>query len=197
MPNPPWMQLVEAEPKQQNDHPVLLAVSRMYGRKRLELLLKAVDVVRRAYPDVELRLVGSGLEWEKLQQLSAALDLKRNVTFLGSVADDAAFARQWRQADVFCHASSQETFGYVYLEALRLGKAIVAPAAASAPEVLGDAALLAEPDSFESLAAQIMRFLADDKLRADYGLRARERSLRFPYEGMIARYAAKLEELAR
>src|SRR5258708_7588315 len=115
---PTWMPLVNAEDRLENDHPILLAVGKMYPRKRLDILLEALALLRTTYPTIELRVVGDGLEWERLHQLADMLNLNEHVTWLSQIDDNAAFAREWRQADIFCHPSSQETFSYVYLEAM-------------------------------------------------------------------------------
>jgi glycosyltransferase involved in cell wall biosynthesis len=168
----PWMQYIDAEPHQPNDHPVILSVGKMYPRKRTNILLQAIAILRKKYPNVELRIAGDGLEWDRLHALADELQLGSNVTWLGYVADDQQMAREWRQADVFVHASNQETFGFVYLEAMQLGKPIVAAHAGAAPEVIGDAGLLAEPENPESLAAALDQMLSDPTLQAEYGAKA-------------------------
>lgn len=193
---PAWMRLVEAEPRTENDHPIILAVGKMYPRKRLELLLRAIPLLRGKYPTLEVRIVGNGLEWDRLHALADALGVNPHITWLSHITDDAAFAREWRQADVFCHPSSQESFGYVYLEAMRLGKAIVTTRSSAGPEVVGDAGLLVEPENPGALAAALDRFLSDPELRTRYGERARQRAARFTQEAMIDGYVQAIEAVA-
>src|SRR5579859_6184037 len=136
---PAWLPLVDSAPRVPNDHPVILSVGKMFPRKRIDVLLRALLLLLPRYPTLELRVVGDGLDWDRLHALAEQLDLNAHVRWLGHIENDADFAREWRQADIFCHPSSQETFGYVYLEAMTLGKAIVAVRAGAAPEVLDDA----------------------------------------------------------
>jgi glycosyltransferase involved in cell wall biosynthesis len=193
---PDWMPLVDAQPRTENDHPVILTVGKMYPRKRIDILLQAIVLLKLRYPTIELRIVGDGLEWERLHVLADQLNINANVTWLAHISDDAAFAREWRQADIFCHPSSQETFGFVYLEAMRLAKPIVAVRAGAAPEVLDDAAILAEPENPESLAQVLDRFLRDASLRQHYGQLARERARNFSHEKMIDGYVKLIEKVS-
>src|SRR5258707_4122975 len=146
MMQPAWLPLVDGSPRVENDHPVVLAVGKLYPRKRVNILLQAIALLCGAYPSIELRIVGDGLEWDRLHKVADDLNLGARVTWLAHIADDAEIAREWRQADIFCHPSRQETFGFVYLEAMTLGKPIVAGRAGAAPEVLNGAQLLAEPE---------------------------------------------------
>jgi glycosyltransferase involved in cell wall biosynthesis len=190
-----WLSLVDAEPRAQNDHPVILSVGKMYPRKRIDVLLRAMPTLIARYPTLELRVVGDGLEWDRLHALSAELGIDDHVTWLAYVADEPAFAREWRQADIFCHPSCQETFGYVYLEAMTVGKPIVAARAGAAPEVLGDAALLVEPESPQALADALNRFLENEALRQQYAQRARLRAPLYTQKRMIDGYASLIDEL--
>ena len=194
---PAWLPLVETQPRMENDHPVILAVGKLYPRKRVNILLQAIALLCGSYPDIELRIVGDGLEWDRLHKVADDLNLGTHVTWLAHIEDDAEFAREWRQADIFCHPSCQETFGFVYLEAMTLGKPIVAVRAGAAPEVLNDAALLAEPENPEALAAAIDQMLRDRALRERYSQLARERATLYTLDRMIDGYAAIIERLAK
>lgn len=192
---PAWMQFYAEFPRVVNDHPILLAVGKMFPRKRQDVLLRALALIRKQYPTVELRLVGDGIEWDRLHTLAAELDVEQAVTWLGSITDDHHMAHEWRQSDLFVHPSSQETFGYAYLEAMQLGKPIVAARAGAAPEVLGDAALLVEPGQPQALAAGISQLLDDDRQRLMYGQRALVQAKRFTIEAMVAGYSQLLKTI--
>jgi glycosyltransferase involved in cell wall biosynthesis len=184
---PRWLPLVEREQRQPNDHPIILSVGKMYPRKRTDILLRAVPLLLDKYPTLEVRIVGDGLMWDK-NQLAAELGIIDNVTFLGHVGGDADFAREWRQADVFCHPSSQETFGFVYLEAMTLGKPIVAVKAGAAPEVVNGSGRLAAPENPTALANELDFFLASESAREEYGGWAKIRAKRFTHDAMLDGY---------
>lgn len=192
---PSWLPLVNAEPRVTNDHPVILSVGKMYPRKRTDILLRAAALLLPKYPTLEVRIVGDGINWDRLHAVANELGIQKNVTWLGHVADDAQFAREWRQANIFCHPSSQETFGYVYLEAMKLGLPIVAVAAGAAPEVIADAGRLSEPENPVAVAADLDYFLQNEDARRVYGARARTRADYFTQKRMIDGYLAIIKRL--
>jgi alpha-1,3-rhamnosyl/mannosyltransferase len=69
-------------------------------------------------------------------------------------------------ATVLAYPSLDEGFGHPPLEAMRAGTPVVASTAGSLPEMLGDAALLPDPESVDALADALDRVLSDDATRA-------------------------------
>lgn len=192
---PDWVPLHDAEPAIPNDHPVILSIGKMYPRKRTDILLRATALLLPKYPTLEVRIVGNGIHWDSLHRVAEEVGVTGNVSWLGQIDDDAKFAREWRQADIFCHPSSQETFGFVYLEAMRVGKAIVAVSAGAAPEVLGGTARLAEPENPQALANELDYFLSNPTARAVYGAQAKARAGRYTVTQMIDGYEALIERV--
>jgi glycosyltransferase involved in cell wall biosynthesis len=190
-----WMRLAHKMERHENDHPILLAVGKMYPRKRLDILLNAMPALVGLHPNVELRIAGDGLEFDKMRALSQSLGIERNVTWLGHVADDVTFAREWVQADVFCHPSLQETFGFVYLEAMSLGKPIVASNAGAAPEVVGGCGLLVDEDDSVGFANALDRLLLDADLRRTLGACGRKRAAAYTQRRMIDGYVSLMDDL--
>lgn len=192
-----WLKLVNATPRLPNARPTVLSVGKMYPRKRTDLLLRAIPLLRGKYPTLDVRIVGDGLMWESLHTLADELDVNDNITWLSHVANDEAFAREWRQADVFCHPSLQESFGFVYVEAMTAGKPIVAMNATAAPEVVGDAGLLVEPENPKALADALDTFLSNPELAAQYGARGRVRAAYYTVDRMMDGYQAAIERVTQ
>ncbi|MDX2162138.1 MAG: glycosyltransferase family 4 protein [bacterium] len=188
-----WMRLAETMPRTPNDHPVILSVGKMYPRKRTDVLLRAMPHLLERHPSLELRIAGDGLMYSENLALAAQLGIADHVTFLGHVDDDMTFAHEWVQADVFVHPSSQETFGFVYLEAMRLGKPVVAVRAGAAPEVVDGSGRLAEPENPAALAAEIDFFLTHERARETYGRWAQTRARHFTHSAMIDGYEQAIE----
>ena len=150
----------------------VLSVCRFYPRKRLDVLLRAASLLRDRIPELEIRIVGNGPEFNKLHQLCADLHLESTVRWLGDVSM-SVLASEYNRAHVFCLPSVQEGFGIVFLEAMAAGKPIVAARAAAVPEVVRNG-ILVEPENPEALAEGITRLHRDPDLRdslASSGLR--------------------------
>ena len=79
--------------------------------------------------------------------------------------DDATLAGYYKNASLFVYPSLYEGFGIPPLEAMHYGCPVVCSNAGSIPEVVGNAALLFDPYSVESIRDNIISILYDDKLR--------------------------------
>lgn len=95
--------------------PFVLFVGRLAKQKGLEYLIEAA----RDIPETNFLIVGKGEEEKKLKSIAPA-----NVKFLGFVPDKKLIDL-YSRALVFCLPSVGETFGFVQLEAMASGCAIV------------------------------------------------------------------------
>jgi glycosyltransferase involved in cell wall biosynthesis len=143
----------------------VLCVCRFYPRKRVHLLLGAAAQVRDRIPELELRIVGGGIEAAALRKLARELRLEPVVRWLGD-ASESQLATEYRQADLFCLPSVQEGFGIVLLEAMAAGTPILATRSAAVPEVAPHAVLV-EPNRAEALAEGLIRLHRDEALRKE------------------------------
>ena len=163
-----------------SERPTVLCVARMYRRKRIEDLLTAALRLRDGVPRVQVRVVGSGPEHERLLRLHTELGLGDSVHFLGEVSR-GRLAEEYVNADCFCLPSVQEGFGIVFLEAMAAGLPVVACRAAAIPEVVPDgvAGRLVAPRNPEQLAEALEEILTDSARRKEYGEAARRRAAEF------------------
>ena len=154
--------------------PTVLAVARMYPRKRLQDLLEAAVGLRARIPGVVVRIVGDGPESSRLRTLHARLALDGTVVFVGAVSR-RALAVEYATADCFCLPSVQEGFGLVLTEAMAAGLPVVACRAAAVPEVVADqqTGLLVNPRDPGALTMALETLLHDAKLRTALGTAGR------------------------
>jgi glycosyltransferase involved in cell wall biosynthesis len=144
----------------------VLAVGVMRPRKNLDRLVRAVAAVRASGDsDVELILAGPrDAGSSAVQETVDRLNAQHWVRFVGYLSDEALVALVG-QATVVAHPSRYEGFGLPVLEAMACRAVVVASDRTSIPEVAGDAALLVDPDSDESMAEAILTALTDDGTR--------------------------------
>jgi glycosyltransferase involved in cell wall biosynthesis len=132
------------------------------ARARYKNFDHAAEAFRRAAEAVaELRLVVVGhrftaAERQRLQDLGIA----DAVEHVGQVAD-AHLAKLYRHAIALVYPSLYEGFGIPPLEAMTCGTAVITSRSSSIPEVVGDAALLVDPNDVDDLASAI-RLVATD-----------------------------------
>jgi len=92
------------------------------------------------------------------------MGISENVIFLGHISEEEV-VKIYHMADVFAYPSAYEGFGYTPLEAMACGVPVVTSNASSIPEVVGDAAILIDPNNDKEICDAISRVLDDDKLR--------------------------------
>lgn len=190
-----WRNLLCANPSSPDPEKfIVLAVCRFYPRKRLDLLLQAGARLREAIPQLEIRIVGNGPEWGRLQQRWRELRLEKIVHWLGDLSD-ARLAGEYNRADVFCLPSVQEGFGIVFLEAMAAGKPIVAARAAAIPEVVRNG-ILVEPENSEALAEGIGRLYRDPGLRRALGAAGLRDVESFEMNRVAARFLSEIVKVA-
>jgi len=78
--------------------------------------------------------------------------------------------------------SLYEGFGLPPLEAMATGTPVVASNASSLPEVLGDAALLANPENVFEIARAIQDALLDEDLRGDLIAKGKAQAARYRWD---------------
>jgi len=111
----------------------------------------------------------------------------QHIRWMGRVSDGEMAALM---KDCLCLAfpSFEEGFGLPPLEAMALGCPVVASDRASLPEICGDAALYASPDSDTAWFRRFVELHSSAKLRAELTARGRTRALRFRWKETARRY---------
>ena len=132
----------------------------------------ALDILRQLYADAQLRLVGAGSQQASLAALAQGLQSEAQVQFLGTRVDASeAIGR----ADVVWIPSQANCGRQVALEAMALGRAVVASDVPCLREVIrdGETGFLVPPGDVVSLARRTHALFQDEWLRGRLGETAR------------------------
>lgn len=182
------------------DAPLVGTVGRLRPWKGQDRFLRVLARVREAMPEVRGVVVGGtpfGVEDDypqRLRRLAADLGLGECVAFTGHLSDvRPALAAM----DVFVHSGDPEPFGLVNIEAMAMGKPVVAFAHGALPEIVvdGETGSLVTPGDEEAMAQAMMRLLKEPARAEMMGRHGKERvASRFTVERMAAEFA---EILAR
>lgn len=104
----------------EKDQLMILSLSRISYEKNIQALVYGLPQIIKAYPNARMVIVGKGPYLEELQELITTLDLSEYVQFTGEVANDDV-ALYYKAADFFVSASTSETQGLTYTEAMAAG----------------------------------------------------------------------------
>ena len=163
--------------------------------KGLDTLLEAVSILVQDRPGLEVRMAGRGKDAERVREMARELGVERNVKMLGAV-DEAERRRLFSGAAVQLMPSRFEGFGMVAAEAMAAGVPLVAAAAGSLPEVVGDGGVLVPAADAHALATAVRRLLDDAAARDALSAAARRSAERFRWDAVAERHLEFLERIA-
>lgn len=104
----------------------IIFAGRLLSHKNIDILLRAVAVIRAEKPNISVLIIGDGPERSALESLSRELGLQQNVEFLGFLDRHEDVYALMHSSKVFVLPSDREGFGLVVIEANACGLPVVA-----------------------------------------------------------------------
>jgi colanic acid/amylovoran biosynthesis glycosyltransferase len=134
----------------------LLAVGRLHPVKDHAFLVRACGLAWQRGMDFDCSIAGDGPERQRLQMLIHKEQLQERVTLLGHVGREGIDSL-YRQADVVVLTSRSEGIPLVLMEAMALGRIVLAPAITGIPELVidGKTGFLYSPGGLEDFVEKI------------------------------------------
>lgn len=159
-----------------NRKKTLLSICYLTKGKRVDQLLRAIQVLTSMRRDFVLKILGAGPEMENLRQLCCDLDIADSVEFVGFV-EKSEIPAYLAAADCFLFSTEYDVWGLVLVEAMAAGVACIASRLAGAtPDLIQDGVTgfaLDFSDSHE-LAQRINWMLDNEAAAMQIGENARE-----------------------
>lgn len=142
------------------------------GEKRLkggDLLILALAKLRNNISGFHLYIAGNVSNNDILRQMVMNLGLESNITFVGILPKEE-YRRLLNSVDILVMPSRMEAFGIAYIEAMALGKPVIASNTGGIPEVVQDGrnGILVELDS-EQIAKAISYLYQHADIREEMG----------------------------
>lgn len=183
------------------NHSMVGMVGRLQHWKGMHVFAAAMARVVQEVPQALGIIVGGPHHMEPnylpyLKKRIFELGLRESLLLVGAQTN----APQWMQAmDVVVHASHREPFGIVVIEAMTLGKPVVATIPGGPEEVIthGVDGLLVPWNDPDALAKAILRFLQDPKFGAACGKAASVRAQDFSSENYARKVKTAVEDILR
>lgn len=152
----------------------VVMIARMAPQKDHETFLRAARLVLREEPDAYFVLVGDGPLRKNLEDLAKGLGIANQVRFAGERRDIWEILQH---VDLFVLATHFEGCSNVILEAMAVGKPVVATDAGGNSELIeeGKTGFLVGRQNAEDLAKKILRLLRDPEGSQKMGIAAKQR----------------------
>jgi glycosyltransferase involved in cell wall biosynthesis len=176
--------------------PVVSFAGRFALEKRVEIILRAIALVKEEIPNVALALAGHGAEESKWRKLISELGLEDNVVFVGTLSKPE-LAKLFQSSDVFAIASPAETQSMVALQAMACGIPVVGVNARALPEYVseGETGYLVPVDDYELMAERIKNLLKNPELGLQLGLAGRLVALRYSPQAICEQWEEIYQEV--
>ena len=179
----------------EKDCKIIGSIGRLAPKKGFEYLIQAIPGVLKTYPEIKVLIVGDGPLKAELRVLSEKLGVKDNVIFTGFRTDIKDILNA---IDIFIMPSLVEGFPMVVLEAMAMGKPIIATRIDGIKEQIIDSetGLLVSPCDADALAKSIIHLFGNRKFRNMLGVNARKLvEKKFSIEKMIANVETTYQDL--
>ena len=180
-----------------SERPLIGIIGRLAPVKDHETFLRAAALVREAVPESAFVIVGDGQLKAALQSLAQRLGLSASVSFLES---QGQIAPVYDALDALVVSSQYEGCCRVILEAMAMGKPVVATDSGGTPELVvdGETGRLVPPSDPDRLAEAIVGIIRDPDMARAMGLRGRRRvEEQFSLERMVAQTDSLYRALCR
>lgn len=161
----------------------ILFVGTIEPRKNIPGLLRAYRRLRDKYKLTPALVLAGAPGWlsEDVYKLANDLALKPHCFFLGRVSNHDLY-HLYNAALCLVHPAFYEGFGLTPLEAMACGTPVIVSNISSLPEVVGDAALLIDPQNDEEITVALWRILTDSALRNQLRTKGLQRADAFSWE---------------
>ena len=186
-------------PRNRSGELTVVYLGRMEKRKGTLDLLKAAPEVLRAVPEARFVLIGADRPHCPGDRTHARYleeefppEVRSRIRLAGRLPDDEV-DRLLQSADVFVAPSLYESFGLIFVEAMRWGTPVVGTRVGGIPEIVedGESGLLVSPGNPAELAGALIALLRDEGRRRRIGEAGRRRvEAEFSAERMAERAVA-------
>jgi glycosyltransferase involved in cell wall biosynthesis len=187
----------------QVNYPFLLYAGNIRPHKNVIRIIEAFSALKTElekegrFADLKLIIIGDELsKHPDLRRTVVRSGVTNDVRFLGFVPIDV-LRIFYDTAKVFVFPSLYEGFGLPPLEAMAHGTPVVTSNASSLPEVVGNAAVLVNPENVFDIMRALHRVLLDQPLRERLKRAGQQQSLAFSWEPSVARVLEVYGEVAQ
>jgi glycosyltransferase involved in cell wall biosynthesis len=142
---------------------------------RVDLVIRAFEIVKKRFPAASLTLVGSGSLETSLRALVSQLGLTSSITFAGAVGNQEIH-RFYDENDIFINASEVDNLPVSILEAFASGTVVASTSPGGIPFLVEHSrtGLLSPPGSTQELAQNVIDIVDDPEFAEAMAMAAYE-----------------------
>ena len=183
--------------------PFLLYAGRISPHKNVVRIIEAFAALKNElnkeslYDDLKLIIIGDEVSRHPdLRRACVKGGVQNDVRFLGFVPIEV-LRIFYDQAKIFVFPSLYEGFGLPPLEAMAHATPVVTSNTSSVPEVVGNAAVMVNPENVFEIMKALHRVLLDPSLREKLKTRGLEQASKFSWDSSVCRMLEIYKEVAQ
>ena len=173
----------------------MIFVGRLVSDKGVDLLLYALEILKRDGMLNDLTIVGTGPEEVNLRNLAAKLGLEAQVTFVGQKSATGLAQLLNKHLVLVVPSRWAEPFGVVALEGIGCGCVVVGSQDGGLKEAIGRCGSTFENGNVTLLAAQLKRLIKEPETRTTFLRNAGEHLMRFESSKVAAEYLELMKKM--
>lgn len=177
-----------------NNNIVIGSILHFVHHKDPFTLIKAFDLLYKKYKNVALLILGGGVLKKSIAEMVNTLESKNNINIIGFKQDIYDYLSLF---DIFIITSKKEALCSSILDALSMGKPIVATRTGGIPEIVKDNynGFLNEVGDIEGLSNSLLKLICDKKLYRSMAQNAYNSSQQFRKDIMVNKYINLYREI--
>ncbi|MCK9265607.1 glycosyltransferase family 4 protein [bacterium] len=175
----------EKKNKNETEKPYIVCVATSVERKNITRIINVFNSLKDKHKDVNLLLVGDKeMLLGSLKKQITELNLGERIIFSGYLGDDK-LPEVYNNAECLVFPSLYEGLGLPIIEAMACGCPVITSNITAMPEISGEAGVLVDPLSEESIRDAIDKVLSNEIYRKELITKGLERAKFFSWEKAI------------
>lgn len=173
-----------------SDSGYILYIGNIKPTKNIFTLVKAFLIAKQNFPEMRLVIAGKNFMSKETKQYQNCPEIQ----FLGEVPHQE-IEKLYKNAKIFIFPSFYEGFGLPPLEAMAYGIPVICSNSSSLPEVVGDAAMLFDPQNVNELSGLIVALWKDKEKRKTLSMKGIEQVKKFSWKNCAEQTARVYSEI--
>lgn len=148
----------------------IIFVGRLAPHKHVDELIKVIELLKKDFGDIRLKIIGNGIEKDNLIKIVDDLNLNDQVDFLSDL-EYCEVIKEMKRSSILVLPSTREGFGMVLAEANACSIPVIAYKSGGVVEVIEDGknGFLVKPHDINELSDKIRFLLLNEDTRRDMG----------------------------
>lgn len=173
----------------------ILFLGTLEPRKNIDGLVRAFEIFKMAKSsDYKFVIVGPrGWLYKKILARVEKSSVRDDIKFINYISPEEKFYF-YKLAQLFVYPSFYEGFGFPPLEAARAGTPVIVSTNSSLPEVMGEVALMIDPNNPAEMAKAMVECLTDENLRATLIEKGKKQAEKFSWTNAAREFLALINQ---